>query len=302
VSGRPFDEYIKQEILEPAGMTQTTFKKPADFSSSDWALSHSFGLETQAWSPYPYNERLFPSSGVVASLLDMCKWGQLHIGKGAINGTQVLEEEYYEKVVSPRFDTPWGDKIGLGWFLQSYLDRPIIMHTGFDTGFEAMMYIYPEEEVSIVVLANRDFSRTGRIVNAASEILFGESPKTYEVSAKYPFAKAYKEGGIENAIAAWTTLEKDTSDHYFTDKGDILTTGAILENGQQWKETKEILEYYLTLNDQSTYAWRLLGNAYLNLGDTAKARSCYQQTLTINPDYEKGRIALEQLMEMEKKN
>ena len=32
---------------------------------------------------------------------------------------------------------------------------------------------------------------------------------------------------------------------------------------------------------------------YLNLGDTLTAKSCYQQALKINPDYEKGRIESE---------
>ena len=205
-------------------------------------------------------------------------------------------------MVSPKYDTPWGDKIGLSWFLQSYLQRPIIMHTGFDTGFESMMYIYPEENISITVLANRDFSRTGRMINAISEILFEEQPKAYELSAKFQFAKAYKEQGLEHAISLWEELKNDSLDNYFVDYDDILTTGAILENGKFWRESKEILEFYISYNEESTYAWRLLGNANLNLKDTLAAKSCYQQTLKINPNYEKGRIALENLITQERQN
>jgi CubicO group peptidase (beta-lactamase class C family) len=294
-SGMQFHKYLETEILIPIGMNNTALQKPKGEIPPDWASAYSYGLTTEDWSPYPYNERLFPSSGVISSLLDMCKWGQFHLGKGRINDTQILDEKYFDLVVSPKYDTPWNGKIGLSWFLQSYLDRPIIMHTGFDTGFEAMMYIYPEENVSIVVLANRDFSRTGRIVNAASEIMFGQQPKDYEVSAKFKFAKAYSEGGIENAIEVWSGLQKDTLENYKVEDEDILTTGAILENSQRWKESKDILEYYLTLDDKSTYAWRLLGNANLNLGDTVTAVSCYRKTLEINPEYEKGLIALNKL-------
>lgn len=294
-SGLSFAEYIEQEIFGPIGMDNASFVKPADISASHWAMAYSYGLETQELSPYPYNERLFPSSGVVASVSDLCKWGQFHVGRGRIGGKQVLAEEWFDLVVSPKYDTPWGDQIGLSWFLQSYLDRPIIMHTGFDTGFESMMYIYPEEGISIVVLANRDFSRTGRIINAVSEILFGQTAKEYELSAKYLFADAYKKKGMDHAISLWADLKKDTTDAYFVDDGDILTTAAILENGGHWHQTKEILDYYLTINDKSTYAWRLLGNANLYLRDTAAAKSCYRRTLEINPEYEKGRVALEKL-------
>lgn len=299
VSGKSFNEYIEKEILEPIGMMNTGFKKSKDVFPDDWALSYSYGLNTQELKPYPYNERLFPSSGVVSSLRDMCKWGQMHLAKGTLNGVQILDKYHFDLVVSPKYDTPWGDKIGLSWFLQSYLEHPNIMHTGFDTGFEAMMYIYPEDDMSIVVMANRDFSRTGRIINAASEILFNEKLKTYTVSAKYPFAEAYNKGGVEMAKSRWDELKKDTLDHYYVDDEDILTIGAILENGQNWKASKEVLEHYLTIDKNSTYAWRLLGNANLNLGDTLTAKSCYEQTLKINPNYEKGRIAIEKLLKKE---
>ncbi|MCB0541820.1 MAG: tetratricopeptide repeat protein, partial [Bacteroidetes bacterium] len=38
-----------------------------------------------------------------------------------------------------------------------------------------------------------------------------------------------------------------------------------------------------------------LGNVYLNLGDRSQAKSCYEKTLLINPEYEKGKKALEDL-------
>lgn len=294
-SGIEFSEYIAKEILQPIGMSESTFKKPKDSLPDNYANSYSYGLETQEWLPYPYNEKLFPSSGMLTSLLDMCKWAQLHQGMGTVNDIKVLDEEYFNLIVKPQYDTPWGDHIGLSWFLQSYLERPIIMHTGQDTGFEAIIYTYPNENISIVVMANRDFSRTGRIINATSEVLFKEELKPYTISAKYQFAKSYKEEGVEKAIAVWQNIKKDTIDIFFSDNEGILTTGAILENGKQWSETKDVLEFYNSLDNESTYAWRLLGNANLKLGDTVAALACYQQCLVINPNYEKATIAIEQV-------
>ena len=176
---------------------------------------------------------------------------------------------------------------------RSYLDRPCIMHLGADTGYEANMYIYPEEDISIVVMANRDFSRVGRMTLATAEILFDEQPKEYAVSGRYPFAAAYKNGGIEKAKEVWEAMKKDTVDQYYTDDDDILTAGAILENNHKWSDAQSVLYYYLTINDRSTYAHRLIGNTQLNLGDTLAAISSYQKTLEINPAYAKGQAALD---------
>lgn len=295
-SGMPFDEYIKKHLLKPSGMTSSEYLKPRDSLPRNWAAPYSYGLETQSWAPYPYSENYMPSSGLQTTLLDMCRWGMLYHNNGKFNNASVISEQQFSLLSTPHFDTPWGDKIGLSWFLQSYLERPIIMHTGSDTGFESLMYIYPEDDISIVVMANRDFARTGRIVNAASEIIFNEPLKPYTLSAKYAFSKAYKAHGIAKAKLLWNELKKDTTDIYYVDDDDILTTAAVLENGNHWKESKEILDFYLTINDRSTYAWRLLGNANLHLGDTASAKSCYQQTLMIDPNYEKGREALDELL------
>lgn len=294
-SGMPFSEYLQSQILEPAGMNASTYIKPENVMPKDWAKPYSYALESIAWKPYPHTEKYSPSSGLQTTLLDMCNWGRLHVGKGSYRDYQVLDEASFELMTSPHQDTPWGDKMGLGWFLQSYLDRPNLMHLGNDTGFEAAMYIYPEDSISIVVMANRDFSRVGRISLAAAEILFGQTPKSYSLSAKYPFAQTYKQEGLEAAKAKWEELRNDSTDIYQHDDEAILTAGAVLENAAEWEKALEMLEFYIELDENSTYAWRLLGNAHLGLGDTTAAISAYKKTQEINPDYEKGKQALVKL-------
>ena len=291
-SGSPFHEYVRQHILLPAGMTESRYIKPADSLPPHWAVPYSYGLGTMEWAPYPYTEKSFPSSGLQTTLLDMCKWTILHLRKGNIEGRQVLDKEHFELMTSPHQKTPWGQDIGLSWYLQSYLDHPNIMHLGNDTGFEANAYIYPEDSLTVFVMANRDFSAVGRIALGAAEIIFGQEPKSYFLSGRYQFAEAYREQGIEAAKQLWAELQKDTTKTYIINDDDILTSGAILENGKKWQACKEVLEFYNSLNEQSTYSWRLLGNANLNLGDTLKAVACYNQALKINPNYEKAKVAL----------
>lgn len=298
VSRMTFEEYVKTYILIPAGMTHSYYSKPLDTLPINWAVPYSYGVETQIWSPFPYSENYFPSSGLHTTLQDLCNWGMLYVNNGRHKDDIVIGADFFSSLTEPNYDTPWGDKIGLSWFLQSYLDRPIIMHQGNDTGFESIMYVYPKDSISIVIMANRDFSRTGRIINAVSEILFGQTAKDYSVSAKYPFTDAYKKHGIAYAAELWSQLKKDSTDIYEVDNEDLLTTGAVLENGKNWVAARDILEYYVTLDNNSTYAWRLLGNTYLNLGNREKAKSCYEQTLRINPEYEKGKKALDDLEKM----
>jgi CubicO group peptidase (beta-lactamase class C family) len=134
VSGMPFPDYVTEQVLSPAGMANSIYNKPIDSLPSNWAAPYSFGLQTQEWTSYPYADNYAPSSGLQTTLPDMCKWALLHLNKGSNGKDPVLDEQHYELLTSPHFDTPWDEKIGLSWFLQSYMDRPIIMHTGEDTG------------------------------------------------------------------------------------------------------------------------------------------------------------------------
>lgn len=295
ISGKSFFDFSKENIFHPIGMENTHFRKESNTIPHNWANTHTYGFKTEILQPYPYNLKVAPSSGLRSSVLDMCKWSIMHLGNGVHDKKVILKESLFKEMIKPQFETPWGDDIGLTWFLQEYLERPIIMHTGASHGFESMIYIYPHEDISIVVLANRSNSRTGRIVNAASEIIFDAQLKPYSTSAIYNFTNRYKLGGIDAAKEYWEEAKKDTTDAHFAYDDDILSCGSTLELLQKWEETKDVLEYYLTLNERSTYALRLLGNAYLNLGDTAQAKSCYKETLKINPEYLKGKIALQKL-------
>lgn len=295
VSGMPFGAFVQSRILEPAGMTGSTFEKPAGALPPNWAAPHSYGVATREWTPFPYSGVNTPSSGLHATVRDMTTWGLLHLARGTRDGTPVIVPELFERMVSPQVQTPWGDAMGLGWYLQSLEGRPNIMHLGNDTGFEAAMYIYPEADISIVVMANRDFARTGRIALAAAEILFGSAPKEYTISARYPFAARLRAEGITAAIEEWEALRDDSTHRYTVDDDDLLTMGAVLENGAQWREARDVLAYYLARSGDAAYPLRLLGNAHLGLGDTVAAVKAYQDALRINPAYERGRLALEAL-------
>lgn len=296
VGGMPFEEFVRTRILEPAGMAGATYDKPVEGLPPNWATPHSYGISTQEWAPYPFSGVNTPSTGLQATVLDMSRWGLLHLAGGRHDDVAVIDSTLFRQMVSPQATTPWGEAIGFGWYLQSHLGHPTIMHLGNDTGFESAMYIYPEDDVSIVVLANRDFSRTGRIALAAAEILFGADPAPFTVSAKYRFAAIMRAEGMPAAAGAWEALRSDTTDRYEVDDDDLLTTGAVLENGKQWGAARDVLGYYLSLHDASPYGWRLLGNAHAGLGDTAAAIAAYRDALRVDPGYERGRQALEALL------
>jgi len=295
VSGRPYAEYLTTAILRPAGVVRGTFDRPPASPDAGWAAPHSYGISTRTWTPFPWSGVSAPSTGLHASILDMAAWGMVTVGRGTTARVTVLDAEAFAAMVASQGETPWGDRMGLGWFLQAHRGHPNLMHLGEDTGFEAAMYVYPEDSLSITVLANRDFARAGRIALAAAEVLFDGTPAPVTVSAKYRFAEALRTEGLERATATWFEMADDSTAGVTSDVDDLLTTGAVLENGGEWRAARDVLTFYLSLGDPSPYAWRLLGNAHLGLGDTTAAEESYEAALQIDPGYAKAQDALRSL-------
>lgn len=293
-SGMQFEQYVTENVFEPAGMNNTTYDKPKNLPSH-WAVPYSYALETQEWTPYPHTGKTTPSSGIQTTLLDMCLWAQMHLNNGQVNDNHILSNEHFGQLVKPWQNTPWGDNIGLSWYLQSYLEHPNIMHQGNDTGFEAQAHIYPKDSLAVIVLANRDFSGAARLALATSEVLFGTKPKSYFISGRYQFGKTVRAFGLDSAKALFESLKMDTTDVYIASEDDLLTAGAVLENERKWKQAQDILEYYTEFNSESTYALRLLGNTRLNLNDTISAIQYYKKALEINPEYDKAKKALNKI-------
>jgi len=108
-SGRRMDEYLKERLFEPLGITDTS-----------WTLD-------EAGNPHAM-------SGLQIRPLDLAKIGQLMLDRGVWRGKRVLSEEWIAQSTAPAAEK--FPKLGLGWWivvdLKTTLDDEI-----FDTWREA---------------------------------------------------------------------------------------------------------------------------------------------------------------------
>src|ERR1700760_960631 len=91
VSGKPFEEYVGENIFRPLGMNRTTFAQPV---AADLApmVSQGYGLASSPAGRFEYMV-LFPAGSVSASASDMCKFMLAHLQDGQLNGAQILSPE-----------------------------------------------------------------------------------------------------------------------------------------------------------------------------------------------------------------
>jgi len=176
-SGRTFDAYVRSEILDPAGMTETGFidetarwtgeKRTPGYSSAD--LDPDPPLY-----PTPLAPKLMGSGGVVSTCGDLWKW------ELALRTNRVLDADATKKLFAPGPVASPTTRYAGGWFVvQSQRSTNVILHMGDLGGFNTDMRRFVDEHATIILLSNtREGGRSYREVIPinVTKILFGPAP------------------------------------------------------------------------------------------------------------------------------
>jgi CubicO group peptidase (beta-lactamase class C family) len=166
VSGEPFTEYVDRHIFTPAGMDRTVyFDRDRQDLIPSMAHGYEYADDTGKWNEYDFGEETFfatrPDGGIYTSVREFVKWEK------ALRDNMLLGQELTKDAMSPHTlvsGSPWSDYqnrpntwYGYGWFIEPVTEStPLrVYHTGDNGGFKIMAARYPEQDVLILVFANR---------------------------------------------------------------------------------------------------------------------------------------------------
>jgi CubicO group peptidase (beta-lactamase class C family) len=157
VSGRPWDDYLEQEILRPLGMTQSTGRQPLPDAL---APSMSEGLE---WAGGQWEARPFemlggsgPAGSMSASGLDMARFMLWQLPSGlTLEGPPPLSSSTVERMHARTFTHDERiNGFGLGFYEKSSHGLRIVGHGGNTRWFHSDLALIPELDLGIFVSYN----------------------------------------------------------------------------------------------------------------------------------------------------
>jgi CubicO group peptidase (beta-lactamase class C family) len=216
VSGMSFAEYEKQHILNPTGMTESTFLKP-EHLPENWASGHLRTIRTIAWDGYPYNRRHGPSSTLHSNALEMCRWAIINMNRGTYEDQKILNPDSYDLLWKAWFKIGRDDSgraVGLSWFLGDHRGERTVSHGGGDTGFNTYLVLLPERSMAVIVLCNYIPAPITVLCNTALDLLLGFETGSIKPPASVPVLKALAENGSDEAVRVWKSLQEDHKDEY----------------------------------------------------------------------------------------
>ncbi|WP_298465762.1 serine hydrolase domain-containing protein [uncultured Erythrobacter sp.] len=145
VSGKPFDIYMTEEVLVPAGMADSyVFDGERRPEAATGHRPFFFGKIANDESLTGRGSG--PQGGIVATAKDMATYLAL-----MMNGEDdFLSAEGKAMMMRPASEA--SPNYGFGWFLDS--EQGLVFHSGANPGFEALATMRPSDRRAVVVLTN----------------------------------------------------------------------------------------------------------------------------------------------------
>jgi CubicO group peptidase (beta-lactamase class C family) len=167
VTGKSWDEFIKENFFEPLGM-KTTNTSIKDFKKTDnIAMPHHVGYGKEPMViPYVNWDNIAPAGGINSSVKEMANWLIMNLNNGKYNEKQLLSEQRIwemRSVQTPLAVSQWTQNnfpsihyrgYGLGWSLFDYHGNNVVTHGGGADGMISKVVLVPEEKFGFVILTN----------------------------------------------------------------------------------------------------------------------------------------------------
>lgn len=171
VSGKTFEQYVKENILIPLNMRKSSFFYP----ETDMSIRTSphIGNPPQVSPVYPYNRMHAPSSTLNTSAEELAHWAIANMNDGKYNGKPILQAATLKQMITPTFlvNKDRNTSIGLSWFSYPYRGSTNIEHGGGDLGYRTMLTLIPDKKLGIVLLCNHEEVRIFDMRNRIRDIL-----------------------------------------------------------------------------------------------------------------------------------
>jgi CubicO group peptidase (beta-lactamase class C family) len=171
VTGKSWEDYIREKILQPLGMNTSNLSTNAFKPGDDYAFPHSKVDGKLQVVPFMDLDNAAPAGAINSSIAEMSKWIQLQLNHGKFPGRddRLFSEHQSREMWTAQTLTPIssGDSplaalrpkfsaYALGWGIRDYHGRKLVGHSGGVSGFVTRVLLVPEENLGIVILTNAE--------------------------------------------------------------------------------------------------------------------------------------------------
>ncbi|MEO1524770.1 MAG: serine hydrolase domain-containing protein [Planctomycetota bacterium] len=158
--GNSWDELMHERVFRPLGMFNTTTSIEQIHAKAETSRGYRWVASRQEHEEIPMRnaDAIGPAGSVNSNVLDLCKWIQLLLNEGTVEGRKLVDRRRIEETWSPQIPMTPLSSYGLGWMLQERQGAKVVEHGGNLAGFSSEVVLVPEKRLGFVMLTNLDYT------------------------------------------------------------------------------------------------------------------------------------------------
>ena len=225
VSGRPFDEYIAENILKPLNMTHSTFAQPLPSSLAPM-MSGGYRLGSDPAQPFEVINP-FPAGSLSSSATDMAQFMMAHLQDGQFGDARILKPETARLMHSRLFALDdAANAMCYGFYEESRNGQRIIGHGGDTVYFHSDLHLVLDQKLGFFVSYNSAGKSGGLGASPRAMLWDAFLDRYYPYSA--PAATSSNSNDAVKAVAGTYTFSRRSETSFFKTASLLgqLTTSA----------------------------------------------------------------------------
>jgi len=291
VTGKSYEQALKENILDPAGMKNTGYdhhntiipKRASGYSKTPDGYTNALYIDMSI--PYA-------AGSMYSTVEDLYLWDQAL---------------YTDKLISAQSKAlmykPFLDDYAYGWVIRNASfkqnDKPVqvISHDGGINGFTTTIVRYPNEKNLIVMLDNTGSGYLNRLSESLAKILYNQPYEPPKISIVEVLEKTIAENGVAAGVAQYRDLKAKQPATYEFAEPELNRLGYQLLRSGKPKEAIEIFKLNVEAYPQAYNTYDSLAEAYMTVNERELAIQNYKKSIELNP---KNTNAVEVVKKLEK--
>lgn len=188
--GQDFLSYAQANILDPIGMTHSTFlaEELSRFPEVTelYAPEVKDGRKEVFHAPVWWDVAgIYTNGSLKSSAQDLLRYLEVYRSGGLADGLRIVSEEGVRQMMMPHVQTPTGGYYGYGLMVQpTQQGFTVLHHGGSIKGVASHVAVVPERDLTVVTLANLNGFTSEKVGFAAVETAVGLPPRA--LSREFP--------------------------------------------------------------------------------------------------------------------
>jgi CubicO group peptidase (beta-lactamase class C family) len=194
VSGVPYVEYVRREIIEPLELRGTSFEPLPEPFLDRRATGYASAYLTDELALASVPPTVWAEGGLWSCVEDLGRWISFQLGSTGSRLHTVLVASTLDEMHRPRYlgDDAWTEAWGIAWYARRRDDVIWVQHAGGIHGFKANVCFDPKERIGAIALLNGDGDASRLSMDLAMIARVAALTSVPKIDRATPMPEAYR--------------------------------------------------------------------------------------------------------------